>query len=178
MRRTSCLLVVCLSIALHINAQPQCTGATQEAPFKPPHTISRDHLGAYETEILTWLQGNEYAKLGWCVDKGVRDTGPWINGTYFGTHKAVRIYYSPGVMTWLTGGRTGTIPDGLRPGGPRRAFLDLGRCGRVRDELRRRRSRHVLRLGHLTPPARMDSRLPPSPGGRAPRGRSPHARTS
>ena len=112
MRRTSCLLVVCLSIALHINAQPQCTGATQEAPFKPPHTISRDHLGAYETEILTWLQGNEYAKLGWCVDKGVRDTGPWINGTYFGTHKAVRIYYSPGVMTWLTGGRTGTIPDG------------------------------------------------------------------
>src|SRR3954454_20889647 len=110
MRR--CLLVVSLFLSFHINGDPQCTGATQEAPFKPPHTIGRDQLANYEQEILTWLQGNEYAKLGWCVDKSVRDTGPWINGTYFGTHKAVRIYYSPGVMRWLTGGRTGPIPDG------------------------------------------------------------------
>ena len=42
----------------------------------------------------------------------MRDTGPWINNTYYGTHKAVRIYYSPGVMRWLTGGRNGAIPDG------------------------------------------------------------------
>jgi len=112
MRRFSRLTVVCLSITLRLFAEPQCTGATQEAPFKPPHTIGRDQLASYESEILTWLQANEYAKLGWCVDKGVRDTGPWINGTYFGTHKAVRIYYSPGVMRWLTGGRNGAIPDG------------------------------------------------------------------
>ena len=113
MRRACLLVVLCLFIALHIDAAPECTGATKEAPFAPPHTITRETLAAYEQQILTWLQADEYAKLGWCVDKGVRDTGPFINGTYFGTHKAVRIYYSPGVTHWLTTkGREGAIADG------------------------------------------------------------------
>src|SRR5690349_17960032 len=112
MRRAACLIAVCLlTVTLSANADPQCTGATKEAPFAPPHTITRAGLADYESQILTWLQGDEYAKLGWCVDKGVRDTGPWINGTYFGTHKAVRIYYSPGVMRWLLNKREGEIPD-------------------------------------------------------------------
>lgn len=113
MRRAACLIAVCLlAFTLSVNADPECTGATKEAPFTPPHTITRAGLADYESQILTWLQGDEYAKLGWCVDKGVRDTGPWINGTYFGTHKAVRIYYSPGVMRWLLNKREGEIPDG------------------------------------------------------------------
>src|SRR3954447_13815935 len=111
MRRACPLFVVCL-LAFPIFADPECTGATQEAPFAAPHTITRAQLANYEQQLLTWLQNDEYAKLGWCVDKSIRDTGPYINGTYFGTHKAVRIYYSPGVMRWLTGGRTGPIPDG------------------------------------------------------------------
>lgn len=50
--------------------------------------------------------------LKWCVDKGVRDTGPYVSGNYLGTHPAVRIYYSPGVMNWLVNGRINDIPDG------------------------------------------------------------------
>ena len=41
----------------------------------------------------------------------VRDTGPF-KGVYYGTHPAVRIYYSPRAMQWLIEGRQGPIPDG------------------------------------------------------------------
>ncbi len=63
-------------------------------------------------QILAYLQNGEYKKLNWCVDKGVRDTGPSFQGTYYGTHPAVRVFYSPKVMQWLIGGRNGSIPDG------------------------------------------------------------------
>ena len=66
----------------------------------------------YERLLYTWLMEQRYKTLGWQRDKGVRDTGPFIQGQYYGTHPAVRIYYSPGVMGWLENGRTGTIPDG------------------------------------------------------------------
>ena len=63
--------------------------------------------------MLAFLKAGTYkTDLGWCGDKGVRDTGPFIGNTSYGTHMAVRVYYSPGVMRWLIGGRTGTIPDG------------------------------------------------------------------
>ena len=47
MRRLTCLLVVCLTLSLHA-AEPECTGATKEAPFAPPHTITRETLAGYE----------------------------------------------------------------------------------------------------------------------------------
>ena len=64
---------------------------------------AKDSAGAY---------AYPYRKLGWCEDKSIRDTGPFINNQYFGTHLAVRIYYSPEVIDWLKGGRQGAIPDG------------------------------------------------------------------
>ena len=66
----------------------------------------------YETKLYTWILERNYTKLGWAVDKGVRDTGPFIDGAYYGTHPAVRIYYSPGVIEWLQNDRVGVIPDG------------------------------------------------------------------
>src|SRR6185295_15097386 len=45
-------------------------------------------------------------------DKGLRDTGPYIDGTYYGTHPVVRIWYSPSFVRWLVGGRVGAVPDG------------------------------------------------------------------
>ena len=42
----------------------------------------------------------------------MRDTGPFILGTNYGTHLAARIYYSPGVLNWLVKNRQGEIPDG------------------------------------------------------------------
>ncbi len=73
---------------------------------------SRGSAAAYEEKLFAFLNGREYVKLGWLRDKGIRDTGPFIQGKYYGTHPAVRVYYSPGVMRWLIGGRVGKIPDG------------------------------------------------------------------
>jgi cytochrome P460 len=35
-----------------------------------------------------------------------------LSSNYLGVHPAVRIYYSPGIMTWLVNGRINNIPDG------------------------------------------------------------------
>lgn len=64
----------------------------------------------YETDLYRFLFERQYAD--WRHDKGVRDTGPYIEYQYFGTHPAVRIYYSPAVIAWLENGREGELPDG------------------------------------------------------------------
>lgn len=109
------LLVACL-VAAPVGGngkpKPQCKG-TGEFPFALPSTIPPEGLAKYESQILDWLKARTYATdLAWCGDKGIRDTGPWINDIYYGTHKAARVYYSPAVMTWLTNNREGEIPDG------------------------------------------------------------------
>ena len=68
----------------------------------------------YERKLYRFILDREYTRLGWSKDKGVRDTGPFIDEIYYGTHPAVRIYYSPEVMKWLKNGRPADepIPDG------------------------------------------------------------------
>ena len=78
-----------------------------------------------QQSLYPWLDARCYvklydAKIGWTRDKEVRDTGPYIGAQAIGTpgdldygvHPAVRIYYSPEVMKWLTDGRKGVVPDG------------------------------------------------------------------
>ena len=79
------------------------------APLPLPSQVSRQE---YQEKIYAFLGACQYRTLGWKRDKGIRDTGPYLNGNYYGTHPAVRVYYSPEVMEWLVGGRTGQIPDG------------------------------------------------------------------
>lgn len=62
--------------------------------------------------MLAYLRSYEYRKLGWCVDKAVRDTGPYLNHAMYGTHGVVRIYYSPEMIGWLANGRHGAPRDG------------------------------------------------------------------
>ena len=85
----------------------QCPDA-KESSLPLPSSMSPD---AFHDKLLAFLQSTEYVTLKWCVDKGVRDTGPFVNG-YLGVHPAVRIYYSPAVMNWLVNGRIADIPDG------------------------------------------------------------------
>ncbi|MBV9122376.1 MAG: hypothetical protein JO112_03310 [Planctomycetes bacterium] len=66
----------------------------------------------FEEQLYHFLNTRGYAQLGWLHDKGVRDTGPFLEGQSYGTHPAVRVYYSPGVIRWLLNGRVGKIPDG------------------------------------------------------------------
>src|ERR1700686_2340988 len=86
----------------------QCPDA-KESSLPLPSSMSPDD---FHDKLLAFLKNTEYVKLKWCVDKGVRDTGPYVSGNYLGTHPAVRIYYSPSVMNWLVNGRVNDIPDG------------------------------------------------------------------
>ncbi|HSB12640.1 MAG TPA: cytochrome P460 family protein [Blastocatellia bacterium] len=93
---------------------PQATGVAQcpdakESSLPLPSSMSPDD---FHDKLLAFLQNTEYAKLHWCTDKGVRDTGPYVNNEYLGTHPAVRVYYSPAIMNWLINGRIDAIPDG------------------------------------------------------------------
>jgi hypothetical protein len=67
---------------------------------------------AYESQLFDFLNRRQYKTLGWATDKGVRDTGPFRNGKYYGTHPAVRIYYSPEIIAWLRDEKSRKIPDG------------------------------------------------------------------
>jgi hypothetical protein len=71
-------------------------------------------LQFYERALYKFLFTRAYAAppYSWTQDKAVRDTGPFLGGEYHGTHPAVRVYYSPEVMSWLDGGRKGEIADG------------------------------------------------------------------
>lgn len=66
----------------------------------------------YEKVLYAFIAEREYVGLGWTPDKSWRDTGPFILSANYGVHPAVRIYYSPGMITWIEAGRTGEIPDG------------------------------------------------------------------
>ena len=87
--------------------QAACPGA-QEHSLPLPTSVPPGEFVDYEKKVLKFLQNGEYTK--WCVDKSMRDTGPYLHAVYKGTHPAVRIYYSPKVMEWLAKGRPENIP--------------------------------------------------------------------
>ncbi len=82
-------------------------GAAADLP--KPSTMS---VHAFEEKLYPFLENRKYQELNWSVDKSIRDTGPYIEGRSYGTHPAVRVYYSPEIVLWLMNGRKGTIPDG------------------------------------------------------------------
>ncbi len=69
-------------------------------------------LADYEQVLYTWINERAYTRLGWARDRQVRDSGPFILGANYGTHPAVRIYYSPEVHRWLQNNRQGELPVG------------------------------------------------------------------
>src|SRR5215212_5451654 len=110
MRPTGRVFLSLLIFVCATRVVADCKSSGIEANIPRPSTIAPEKLGDYEELLFAYLQGGSYTK--WCVDKGIRDTGPWINDVYYGTHKAARIYYSPSVIRWLMNGRKGAIPDG------------------------------------------------------------------
>lgn len=66
----------------------------------------------YQAALYPFIAERRFAAENWVRDKGWRDTGPFVTGTSYGIHPAVRIYYSPEVVTWMEGGRKGKISDG------------------------------------------------------------------
>jgi hypothetical protein len=99
-------------IPLPSSFQSPCANAVEHS-LPLPTSVPPSQFVTYEQQILAFLQRGDYRiQLKWCVDKGVRDTGPFLHDVYYGTHPAVRVYYSPRAMDWLTTGRNGQVPDG------------------------------------------------------------------
>lgn len=81
-----------------------CTKASG-FPLPLPSRLKQAAFQNYDVTVYDFLNCETYRKLGWARDKDVRDTGPFINNVYYGTHPAVRIFYSPQIITWLKGGK-------------------------------------------------------------------------
>jgi hypothetical protein len=104
--------VVLARAVLAVPASGACSLAKEHA-LPLPSALPKSELVAFEKQLFDFLDKGTYdAELHWCRDKGVRDTGPFRNGVYYGTHPAVRIFYSPKMIAWLEGGRVGAVPDG------------------------------------------------------------------
>jgi hypothetical protein len=102
------VIVVCLLVGL---LTPGTTLATARAacPDSLPLPSSVGEQ-AYEPILNEFLRGGCYRT--WVHDREIRNTGPFIDGRNFGTHPAVRVYYSPRVWEWMTTGRRqGRIED-------------------------------------------------------------------
>src|SRR5262249_13574816 len=89
-----------------------CLSAPESGLPLPSRFAKENDPAVFHSLLAKFLAGETYETLGWCQDKGVRDTGPFIDGTYYGTHPVVRIWYSPSFARWLVGGRQGEVPDG------------------------------------------------------------------
>ncbi|MCP8898064.1 hypothetical protein [Gilvimarinus xylanilyticus] len=119
------------ALAVDLNSL-ECAQSTSSPDLPLPSSLP---LVDYEKTLYSWIIDRQYADLGWCHDKEVRDTGPFINGQYHGTHPAVLIYYSPEMMRWLLKrkkGVVGPIPDGAiiikeMYGAPAQIYRDIRR---------------------------------------------------
>jgi len=89
---------ICLAFALLISPlAADVPPACNLAPSLPPSK----NTSAFETNLRAFLKERCYETLGWTHDPFVRDTGPYIQGDYYGTHPAVRVWYSPDVASWM-----------------------------------------------------------------------------
>jgi len=93
--------------------QPPACASGQESGLPLPSSFLPDRLPVFQTLLKTFLTSGKYRNLNWCEDKGLRDTGPFINNVSYGVHPVVKIYYSPSVIRWLQRKN----PDELIPDG-------------------------------------------------------------
>src|SRR5262245_36966555 len=85
-----------VACAAEATLAPTSVGYRAELPL--PSSMS---VADYERRLFEFLNARQYKTLGWLCDKGVRDTGAYVDGKYYGTHPAVRIFYSPEIIEWL-----------------------------------------------------------------------------
>jgi hypothetical protein len=83
----------------------------------PPAMEDLTAKNAYDERMQAFLRAQKYATdLNWNSDKQWRLTGPYVgdigSGDNYGSHPAVKIYYSPEVVDWMCGDRSTPLPDG------------------------------------------------------------------
>ncbi|MDQ2991355.1 MAG: hypothetical protein M3R30_00860 [Candidatus Eremiobacteraeota bacterium] len=100
------------AVATAIEGSPCSDAAPVPAELTLPAVVPPGEPVELEKQLLGYLQSYKYRELGWCHDKGVRDTGPYLDGVSYGVHPAVQIWYSPEMIEWLRGGGKGVPKDG------------------------------------------------------------------
>jgi len=100
------------ALATATSGSPCADAQAVPAGLRLPAVVPPGEPVEIEKQLLGYLSSYDYRNLGWCHDKGVRDTGPYLNGISYGVHPAVQIWYSPEMIDWLRGGRKGVPKDG------------------------------------------------------------------
>jgi hypothetical protein len=89
-------------------AQSQSNRCDISFPLPNPSDIGSKK---FEKLLYSFLEQGCYRS--WIADLQIRNTGPFIGGKSFGTHNAVKVFYSPEVWDWLKRkNRHDEIPDG------------------------------------------------------------------
>ncbi|MDT5158515.1 MAG: hypothetical protein QOH51_2872 [Acidobacteriota bacterium] len=87
-------------------ASPQSAGQCVALPL--PSAVG---VVEFERRLIPFLKGRCYQK--WVADREIRDTGPFVAGVYYGTHPAVKVFYSPEMWDWVKKkNRHGDAADG------------------------------------------------------------------
>src|SRR5882672_3785570 len=93
------------SQAGHAQVPPQCD---MSFPLPNPSDIG---TAKFEKLLYSFLDKGCYKA--WIADSQIRNTGPFIGGLSYGTHDAVKVFYSKEAWDWLKHrDRQGDIPDG------------------------------------------------------------------
>jgi hypothetical protein len=112
------IIIALLSVAANLagrNHAKQIDPSNSQAnrcdiPFPLPNA-SNIGTRKFEKMLYAFLEKDCYKS--WVADAQIRNTGPFIRGESFGTHNAVKVYYSPEVWDWLKRrNRQGEISDG------------------------------------------------------------------
>jgi hypothetical protein len=94
-----------------VQSSPCANGEDSGLPL--PSGFLPARLPEFQAQLKSFLTSGKYRTLNWCEDKKLRDTGPFVNGTSYGVHPTVKIYYSPAVINWLLRRDSDqAIPDG------------------------------------------------------------------
>src|SRR5262249_28412181 len=110
-------LFLILAIVVWVNnqsyAQPAIQdGSPQRCRISFPLPNASD-IGTTKFEKLLYEFLDQGCYKNWIADRQIRNSGPFINNQSFGTHNAVKVFYSPEVWDWLKHkNREGEIPDG------------------------------------------------------------------
>src|SRR6185436_3446011 len=104
------LAITCLMIPFGRDAQPAKADNTCDIAFPLPRP-SEIGTKAFEKILYAFIEKRCYQN--WATDREIRNTGPVIAGNSFGTHNAVKVFYSPQAWEWLKAkNRQGEMGDG------------------------------------------------------------------
>lgn len=108
-----CSVAVLLILASIVSPGAAAQSVASPCDLKPYLPVSKDEAELNQRLDL-FVHSACYETLGWAKDLlPQRNTGPWIMGWSYGTHPAIRVYYSPEVVEWMKKPEKsrGTIPD-------------------------------------------------------------------